>query len=231
MIVAACQSTTVHISRSTSRSGVGVSFMAQFARGEGHESRSRRRPHDHLERAARSSVARAPDGRDSTYSGRQAESEGAAATAARRPARLLRAVGERIPQVLAEHRRRSQTRRDSAVGTRGGRTAQRGSRKGRHAGALPAARPGLPDLGRQHRLRDDACRPVAAAHRDAQSRSHVSPDLDGRPRARGRTESVMDGILRGPLGGRYARRREQRLQRRNLARSRRPSPHGAAASD
>src|SRR5206468_10445630 len=48
---------------------------------------------------------------------------------------------------------------------------------------------------------------------------HVSPDLDGRPRARGRTESVMDGILRGPLGGRYARRREQRLPRRNLARS------------
>ena len=68
-------------------------------------------------------------------------------------------------------------------------------------------------------------------HRDAQSRSHVSPDLDGRPRARGRTESVMDGILRGPLGGRYARRREQRLPRRNLARSGRPSPHGAAASD
>src|SRR5205814_8655392 len=86
----------------TPESGGGVSFMAQFAQGEGHESRSRRRPHDHLERAARGSVARAPDRRESTYPGREAESEGAAATAARRPARLLGAVGERIPQVLAE---------------------------------------------------------------------------------------------------------------------------------
>ena len=54
----------------------------------------------------------------------------------------------------------------------------------------------------------------------------LNPDLTyrhGRPSARGRTESVMAGTLRGPLGGRYARRREQRLPRRNLARSGRPS--------
>ena len=103
------------------------------------------------------------------------------------------------------------------MGTRDGRASSRGSRQGRHAGALPAARPGLCHVRRQHRIGDDAHRPDIAAHRDAEPRSHLPADLDGRPRARAEPEPVVDGLLGWTLGGRHAGRRELRLPPRNLA--------------
>ena len=68
------------------------------------------------------------------------------------------------------------------MGTRDARAPSRRSWQGRHAGALPAARPGLRHLRRQHRIRDDAHRPDAAAHRDAEPRSQATGRfwMDGR---------------------------------------------------
>ena len=65
----------------------------------------------------------------------------------------------------------------------------------------------------------------------------LNPDLtyrqvymDGRA-LETRSQPGVDGLLGRPLGRRHAGRREQRLQRSDLARSRRPSPHRSAAHD
>ena len=121
--------------------------------------------------------------------------------------------------------------RDPAMGTRSRRRASGGSRQGRHAGALSAARTGVSHGRRLHRLRDGAHRPDAATHPDAQPRPHISPSLDGRPRAGAGAESVVDGVLGRTLGRRHARGRELRIPSGHLARSRRQHAHREAAPD
>ena len=60
--------------------------------------------------------------------------------------------------------------------------------------------------------------------------THVSPDLHGRPSARAGSAADLAGLLRRPLGRRHARRREQRLQRQNVAARRRVGAHGASCA-
>ena len=203
--------------------------MAQFARGEGHESRSRRRPHDRLERAARSSVAREPDGRNSTYSGRQAD---------------LKAPPPRLPDGRIDI---------SGLWTK---ASPRYSRNIAADLRPDKIQPWASKVVEQRKedLRRTACR-CAAALGPAYSTSGdctgsemmrvvqspqlivmLNPDLtyrqiwmDGRALEAEPIPSWMG--YPSAAGGRYARRREQRLPQRNLARSGRPSPHGAAASD
>ena len=79
--------------------------------------------------------------------------------------------------------------------------------------------------------RVEAHPPDADRHRDPERGPHVSRDPHGWPRAGGEPRAKLDGILGGALGGRHADRREQRIQRQDVAEPLRPVAYGGAAGD
>ena len=156
----------------------------------------------------------------SAQSRRQAEPHRARAARARRQAgfdgRVERA-GSRDPRSTPPTRSRGSTTSSASVS----RSTTRG---------VPRIVPAERARGGQV-WRVEAHPPDADRHRDPERRPHLSRDPHGWPRAGGEPRAKLDGVLGGALGGRHAGRREQRIQRQDVAEPLRPVAYRGAAGD